>query len=261
MFTFNAYDEPTPEQKAAADAAAAEAARKAAEKSTFDQAAVDKIVADARRKDQAELQKTTAELKKLQASESLTAQEKANLQSRIEDIENQYKTKEQLAAQELEKQQTAAKTALEAAAQERDQWKGSFEANTIGTAILKTSAPDAVNVELMDDLLRPKSRVVPAKDSAGTIIPGQFIVMTKVTVTDAKTKAPVTLELPIEDAIKQMKGDPQRYGNLFKSTTGGGVGGSGGGRGGVGPNSGAELAAMSDADYAAWRASKGWKRK
>lgn len=227
----------------------------------FKQEDVDKIVAEARRKDQAELQKQTNELKKLKETSNLTTQEKVDLQKRIDQMEDQYKTKEQLAAQELERKDARYKEEMESATKERDRWKGSYEETTISNAILLNST-DAVNSEQIHDILRPKSRLV--EEIVDGKLNGKFIVMVKIVVTDKKTKQPVSLDLPIHDAVKQMKENPERYGNLFKSTVSGGAGG-GGGKGGrppaTGPLDGDTIKGMSDAEYKEYRETHGLARK
>lgn len=231
---------------------------------TFKQADVDRMVAESRRKDQAEIAKTTTALKKLQEQSGMTEKEKAELQTRIDELDNQYKTKEQLAAQEQEKRDSKYKTDMEATATERDTWKRYHHDSTIENAIIRTAASDAVNVEQIQDLLKPKSRVQEGKDTDGKPN-GQFTVMVKLVVDDKKTKSPVTLDLSIDDAIKQMKENPQRYGNLFKSTMSGGLGGSGGGGGGGkgkgGPLSGEDITGMSDEQYIAARKARGGARR
>ena len=219
---------------------------------TFTQADLDSKVAEARRKDQAAIKQQTDELKKLQGTVGATAQEKAELQQRIEAIEDQYKTAEQLRTQEAERKETKYKQDLESTATEREHWKKNFEDTTVSTSILR-HASDAVSVEQIEDLLRPKSRVVPVKDADGKNVPGQYIVMVKIPITDAKTKLPVVMDIPVDEAVKQMKADVGRYGNLFKSTLTGGLGGSGGsGRPAPavnGPLDGETIAKMTDAEY------------
>lgn len=246
LWTRNVYDDPPPEVK------------------VFKQEDVDKIVADARRKDEAEIQKHTNELKKLKESAGLTKKERDDLQTRIDDLNNQYKTKEQLAAQEIEKTQSKAKEELELERNEKSRWKESFETTTITNAVLRTTSADAVNAEIMEDLIRPKSRVVEGKDAEGKPN-GLFTVMVKIGITNKKTKTVEVMDLPIDEAIKQMKEDVPRFGNLFKSTIQGGVGGSGGGgsrgTGQAGPLDGETIKNMTDAEYVELRKRHGLNRR
>ncbi len=230
---------------------------------TFSQEEVNAIVADNRRKDRDTLTKTTAELEKLKTSAGMTKQEKDELQVRIDELNNTYKTKEELAQQELQRQQSKYKEDLDSTVADRERWKSSFENTTINSAILRHVANDAVDVEQMEDLLKPKSRVVEGKDADGKPN-GQFTVMAKVVVMDKKGQ-PVTLDLPIDEAVKQMKDCPKKYGNLFKSTLSGGLGGKGGNGGtntGVtGPIDGNDIEKMSNEEYIAFRKSRGLARK
>ncbi len=247
MFTRTFYDDPPP----------------VVEEKTFKQADLDRLVADARRKDQEQIKKTVGELTKVQQAVGLTQKERDDLQSQITELTSTYTTKEQLAAQKLEQEQSKWKTDLDVTVKERDRWRQSFEETTIETGIVRTAAQDAINIEVLQDLLKPKSRLVEGRNADGTPN-GVFTVMAKVTITDKKEKKPIVLDLPIDEAIKQMKDDVPRYGNLFKSTAAAGLGGSGGGKGAVGqtgPVSGEDITNMTDAQYAEMRKSRGMARK
>lgn len=197
------------------------------EEKIFKQADVDRIVAEARRKDQAEITKASAELKKLRDSSTTTEAQRQQLNARIQELEDTYKTAQQRAEEAAERQRSEHKVALESTTAERDRWKNTFHTTTIENAIFKASS-DAMSVEQMHDLLAPKSRLVEGVDSEGKPN-GVFTVMTKITVTDPKTKQATVIDVPLPDAIAQMKKDVPRYGNLFRSQATGGTGGSNGG--------------------------------
>lgn len=216
---------------------------------TFTQSELDSHVAAARRLDQAAIQKHTEDLRKLQASQTSTAAERAAAQQKLQEIEDQFKTAEERRTQEIERQKVDYDAKLESTSKERDEWKKTFQETTITTAIVK-NATDAVNPELLEDILTPKSRVVADVDKDGKPT-GKHTVMAKIVVTDSKTKATVTIDAPIPEVITAMKGDVKRYGNLFKSTKEGGTGtqptrtGSGA--------TGVDFSKMSDQEYAAYR--------
>ncbi len=251
LFTFGVYDDtPPPAPPPAPPPPAPPPANK-----TYTQVELEQQIAEVRKKDEDRVKKVSEELRKMQESSQLTVKEKADLETRIKELQEQYMTKEQIAAQEAEKERLKSKTEYESVTGERDRWKNTFEQSAIENAIIRSTASDAVHADQIRDLLVPKSRVVEEKDADGKGT-GDFKVMVKITITDKKTKLPVVLDLPIDDAVKQMKENVDRYGNLFKSTMQGGLGGS---NGKVLKDS--EIKDMTNEEYKTWRESKGLTRK
>ncbi len=242
LFGFNAYNDPPPPPTPA----------------TFTQEQVDAIVAKEKREHQTKQQTLTTQLEELKKTEGLTKKQKDDLQKQIDDLQQQYLTKEQLAAQKLDAERAAEKKTLEELSQDRDGWRGRFESTTVENAIIKAASDNEVfSAEQIKDLLIGRAKVVEEKDEHGKV--KGFNVLIKTTILDKKTNLPVPVEIPVDEAIKQMKAQPEKYGNLFKSGVTGGVGGSSG-KGGK-PITASDIATMSDAEYKAWRQQEGISRK
>lgn len=231
------------------------------EPKVFKQEDVDRMVADARRKDQAEIQKHSAELKKLQNTVGLSEKEKAEIRQRLQDMEDTYKTAEQKKSEEIARKEAEYTEKLDSTSKERDTWKETFQKTTVENALVKHVAADAVNPDQLEDLLTNKCRVVADVDADGKPT-GKHTVMVKITVTDTKTKLPVVLDVTVPEAVKAMKADIPRYGNLFKSTMSSGTG-TNPSRNATptGPISGEEIGKMTDEEYIAFRKSKNLGRK
>lgn len=190
---------------------------------TLSQKEVNRIVAEDRRKHQEKIKSTVKELENLKASKNLTEKEKSDLQKRIEDLQGEVLTKEQLAAKEKERLKSSFAKQLEEANAERDLWKNRFTHSTINQQL--TSA--AVKNEAYDEdqiiaLLKPTTSLVEemGEDQNPT---GNLVPKVKFEDLDEQGKK-VTLNLTPEEAVKRMK-DMSKFANLFKSTAAGGVGG------------------------------------
>lgn len=225
------------------------------EEKKFTQADVDRIAAEERRKYQTKQQELTTQMEDLKKNSALSQTQRDDLQKKIDELQQQYLTKEQLAAQKLEKERAAEKLQIEELTQHRDGYKGLFESTIVESAILKAaSTHEAFSSEQLKDLLFGKAKVVEEKDDAGKTIKHNVVI--KTTMTDPKTKQLVPVELPVDEAVKQMKDQPEKFGNLFKSGVAGGLGG-GSGKGGK-PF---DIKTATDAEYRAFRVEQGLARK
>jgi len=241
-----ADDQDSPEAIAAAEAAAAAAAAAAAkggaDGKTFTQDDLNKFLADDRRKQETKLRKMQQDLQTLQQSTSLTAKEKDQLQAQIDEMNTVILTKEELAKRQLEETKQKAQTELETAKSEAKTWQSRYEKTMIQRAILDAAGPDGYDPSQFIPVLAPNARVVPVLDAEGHAT-GDDIVKVKITeVIDGKAKV---LDLPVTDAVEQMKKNA-KYANFFKSTL---LGGTGFNQAKGGTTSSADKRRMSPAEY------------
>jgi hypothetical protein len=191
---------------------------------TFTQEQLDKILAKERRDFQTKMQAQATQLEELTKNFKGTEEEKLALQNQLEETQKQFMTKEQLAAQEADKAEKKRKAEVESLTSDRDTWQGRYKTKLISTEILSASAKvEAFSASQMQDLLGSKAKVIEKDGEHNVLIPMEVI--------DPKTKEKVKVELSVEEAMKQMKDQPEVYGNLFKSTMSGGTGSKGGGSG------------------------------
>lgn len=209
----------------AAKKAAEEAAKKAATK-MFTQDEVNAFLAKEKRKTQ-ETQKMLAEqLNEYKQTTELGTEERAELEQRIEDLQQQFMTGEERARQASEKVTKAHKDELSGLKLDRDSWQQRYTRSTIDVAITKAAVVNkAFEAEHILAILRPATKLTEQLDEAGKPT-GSFEPRVDFQDLDKDDK-PIALDLTVPEAVKRMTELPQ-HGNLFQGTKKGGLGGSGG---------------------------------
>lgn len=178
-------------------------------KKTFTQEEVNAFLADDRRKHQANVESLKQEVTKFQG----TAKEKEALQVKLQEMEKQFLTKEQLAAQEQEKAKKQYETELQSTQADRDQWKNVFVNNLAEVEIAKAAAANqAFNPTQLSLLLKNQVKVKQKTDSEGRLTM-DFEVVMPVTTKDKEGKTTV-VELPVTEGVKKMREDAG-FANLF----------------------------------------------
>ena len=162
-------------------------------------------------------QKLLDELKQLRDSQTITTQERDTLTGQIKDLESQLMTKEELAKRETQRVTEESKKTVATLTGERDHWQNLHTKATIQNT-LRANASEAFNPDQIVMLLENKSKLVPVTE--GGKVMGYTV---NVQWSDKEGKE---LLLPVPEAIKQMKEQPERFGNLFKSDAKGGFGGA-----------------------------------
>lgn len=196
---------------------------------TYDQAKVDEIVG----KTKAELQKKfdkdrAADLERMSKLET-DAAAKADLEKQIEELNNRYKSKEELAAESFKKEQSKWQDEAKKTASERDNWRKKFEEQTLlsdlrGATSKKYKGSDGKDIEAFNsnqltNFLKPMARI--AEKLVDGKPTGEF--ETRVKINDAKGKE---LDITAEDAVKMMGEMPEHF-NFFKAGIVGGINGNG----------------------------------
>lgn len=175
------------------------------------------------------IQDQVKQLQQLQESQNLTAQEKDNLQSQINDLNNSLLTKDQQLAQEKERLTKDYDKKLHEVTEDRTRWKSNFENMLTDNSLMGAALSNgAVRESQVVAILRPLSRVADELGPDGKPT-GKHVVKVKLPDKDDKGK-PVVLDLSPEEAVKRMKERVDEFGNLFKSTIEGGFGGNNGAR-------------------------------
>lgn len=195
------------------------------DKPTLSQKKVNALMAEQKKKHEAEVQKALSQLEQVRNSKNLTDKEKEALTGRIEELQNSLLTKEQLAAKERERLETDYKGKLTDSEKVASRnWK-LYENERIETAIMTAAVKhDAFRPGQISTLIRGQTSLVEDKDAEGNGL-GTFT--PRIKFPDVKDGKPITLDLTVEEAVKRMKDTPQEYGNLFKAGVVGGIGGSG----------------------------------
>jgi Skp family chaperone for outer membrane proteins len=213
-------------EKAAADSAAAAAASAAAATFTSEQQAqVNKILAEDKRKHQAQFQKLEKQLQETLSTAKLTADERSKLEEALDNERKRFLSKEEQAKIEkkaLEDKYTGEIETLKSRAETAER---RYVDSTISRALQDAAITgDAFNSNTVVTVLRPMVKMVddnPMIDFADI---------------SAETGEPIVKQMTPEEAIKRMKQLPEIYGNLFKSGVVGGLG-SASATGGLTPGS------------------------
>ena len=245
------------------DAAVVAAAAAAADKVAADKVAADKVAADAaadrkftqtdmdravqsrlarHEKDSTALAKKAEELaERVQMSDK----DRSELQTQLEEVQNAFKSSEQIAREQQEKAKNEHDVALAKEQESTKQYKILYETNLISQGINEAMVEfEALIGPAIPSILGTMTSVKETVGEDGKPT-GQFAPI--VSFPDVNENGnPVKLELSVRDAIKRMSETPEKYGNLFKGSGSGGVGSTN--AGGARPQT-QDLKAMSPEEY------------
>jgi hypothetical protein len=187
----------------------------------FSQTELNKFLAEERRKQQSQTQKALDELQALKSKAELTASERHELDSRIESLQNELLTKEQLSKKEQDRIKKTYEDKVASLAAEKETWQGRYTESTIIRALTDAAAEnEAFSPKQIVAILRQNTRLVDALEDGkptGELTP-------KVRFSEAGQNGEViTLELSPKEAVKRMR-EQDEYLNLFKGEGSGGSG-------------------------------------
>jgi hypothetical protein len=211
---------------------------------------INKKMAEERRKLQVQNEKTIKELEKLKQAQGITQKQRDDLQTRIDELQAQFMSKEELLRKEKEKLAKEHKTIVEQLSFDRDSWKNRYHTSTINRALQDSAIRhEAFNPEQIMAILEKQTRLVEESDEEGKPT-GSLVPRVKLNDVDGEGK-PITLDLTVDQAVKRMKDTPDKFGNLFKSGVAGGIGGTGSANNGRGKT--VDPSKMSMHEYLEWR--------
>jgi hypothetical protein len=198
-----------------------EAVKKGTSKSLFTQDDVNGFLAKDKKKLQGDHQKTLDELNILKKRANLSAEERAELEKRIEDTQLAITSKEEMAHQDKKKLEKAHAKEIGSLTTDRDNWHSLYKTSTIDTAITNAAVNHkAFAPSQIISFLGPKTQIIEGLDAKGkpngTWVP-------EVTFNDFKDDKPIVLKLSPMDAVKRMK-EMEEHVNLFKGEGDGGLG-------------------------------------
>jgi len=183
---------------------------------------INRILAAEKKKHHKLVQKAVDEANALRSKAQLTATERSDLDTRLEQIQNEMRTKEEQAkraAQKLKEKHKSEKSALEA---DRDTWKGRFTQSTIERTITDAAAANnAFSPGQIVAILGRNTSLVDVLDEEGK--PTGALEPKVRFQTKDKDGKPVTLDLSPMETVKRMK-DEEEFLNLFRGEGTGGVG-------------------------------------
>ena len=176
-----------------------------------------------------------AEYKTLLENQSLTSDQRAKLESELEDIQKRFRTKEQQLAHEKAQMEERLSGELETYKTAAVEWENKYKTSVTDRALIDAATTgDAFNAQQVVALLRPMTKMVEAKGPDGQPT-GHLIPMLDFPDVNEAGEPVMTQRTP-DEAVKRMKEIPEQYGNLFKSNVVSGIG-AGSATGGVTPGS------------------------
>jgi hypothetical protein len=190
----------------------------------FTQDDLNRLLADDRRRHQAQLQKVQKTLEEVSANQNLTVQEREQLAQQLEDMRKETRTKEQQLAYERKQLEEQYEAKLKQEKQAREQWENRYREGTVERALMDAAVSgDAYDTDTMMAVLRPMTRLVEVMDEKTGKGTGKFEVKVDFPDTDPTTGERVAALHTPPSAVKRMKELP-KYANLFKSGVVSGIG-------------------------------------
>jgi len=221
-------------EKAAAEEVAAAAAAAAAGKS-FTQDDVNKMLAEDRRKHQAQLKTMETRLQEVLSSKNLTEAERKALQENLSAVQGQLRSKEAQAALEKQELEQSYQVKLTDAEKKATTWESLYRDSTVQRSLQDAGIKnDAFSPGQIVTLLKPMTKMMEEMDPTTKRPNGHYKVMVEMPDVDPKTGEQVMMTRTPEEAVKRMKELPEQYGNLFKAGVVSGIG-SGSATGGLLP--------------------------
>lgn len=191
------------------------------------QARVNHLLAEERRKTAASNQALAEQLEVLKQNKNLTEQERDNLQVKIDELTATFTTKEQQAQTEMQKLQKRYDTDIKDRETKIERVTKLYH-DTLKEVGLVEAAKfhKAISTEQIKKFLWDQTVVEQELDESGQPT-GGFVPRVNFVGKDKEGK-PVKLKLSPADAVKAMTEDPEQYGNLFEATARAGLGQSAG---------------------------------
>jgi hypothetical protein len=173
---------------------------------TFSQEDVNRFLATEKRKFRETEAKLMEEVNAMKARTDLTANERQDLETRMEEMRKKHLSKEELAKETAERAQREHEEAVKELTTDRDTWQSRFTESTIERSIA---------------LLKPQTQLVEEKDESGEKT-GKLVPQVNFQTTNEAGES-VTIFLSAQEAVKRMS-DMDEYLNLFRNKGVGGIG-------------------------------------
>jgi hypothetical protein len=185
----------------------------------FTQEEVNRIVAQNKRD---MTQRHLEEVQRLQQNQALTAEDRARLEARQQELETELMTREERAKKEIEKVRNESSERIKAADAKAAQNWNLFTRNLVNVAVASAAtAHKAYNLKQVEALVAPLCEVVELKDKK--LQPtGEFQVLVRVREVD-KDGTVVDTTMPVDKYLETLK-EREEFANLFLSDRPGGTG-------------------------------------
>ena len=185
-----------------------------------------------------ENEKLIDQLKNAQKQSTTTKEERDAFELQIQRLQDETQTKAETAARDLAEVSKKHDAEMKTVNAESKSWRNMFSGQMVETAIRAAATEHEATSQAHDQLVAilgsMDARIDPITDEGGKDT-GGFKPVVTFDDKDADGKAFTNEAMVISEAVKRMKEMPDKFGNLFKETMAGGVGGdSGSGNSGPG---------------------------
>jgi len=237
------FDEPQPAPEPTNDPApSADPGPKA-----FSQEQVNKFLADDRRKHTDKYTSLETSYQELLNNSTVQGDERSNLESQLNDLRAQFRTKEQQAAFEAQEAKTGYERQIEQLQSDKKIWEDRYTDTSISTALQSAAIEhDAFNPNQIITQLQSNTRLVEEmtdnNQATGRLVP---MVEMKVN-TDGATE---TLQMTPTEAVAYMKKSPEKWGNFFKNNIREGMGSTSATDGSIGDGSAVDHTKLTTEQY------------
>jgi hypothetical protein len=190
---------------------------------TFDQAAVDKIIQERLAEERKKFSKREQDLLAKLNDLDLTAKQKADLETQLEEMRVQTLSKEEQAKIAQKKKDEEWERKYKSAVEDKEKVFKTFTEEKIRRDLMDAASSVATKPFQVVALLRGDARLAEKLDESNKPTGGYETRVKFVAVKDGKN---VELDLTPVEAVQAMSEDVDRFGNLFKPAQAGGLGGS-----------------------------------
>ena len=185
-------------------------------------AIVEKKTEEARRKQKAALKR----FEDMQENFKMNETQRTEMEAELEDLRKQTLTAEEYAKREQKKLEEKYSTDLQSAQQQAESWQQRHNRLQVNYEISSAAQQHGVlpeAIESVEALLGGKTKIIPGEGEDGI-----EVLKTVVSFMDTTAEGkPLPVELSVEDTVKRMKENTEKYGYMFASQ-GGGLGGNSG---------------------------------
>ena len=193
----------------------------------FSQEDVNRMLAEDRRRHQERYQTLEASYQELLQNQQLSAEERDKLSKSYEDLQKQFRTKEQQLAYEKKQAEEEAQKRIDELSQKGNFWETKYRHEKLVIGLQEAAVKhDAYNPKQLITQLLPQAKLVEQLDSKGKPT-GDFRPMVEMTVLSDESGQEEVLQMTPDEAISLMKQSAE-HGNLFKNNVRDGIGASSG---------------------------------
>lgn len=193
------------------------------DKKTFTQDEVNEIVVKRNKALKSQYEQLETNYQGLLDQSNLSGEQREKLETDLENVRTQLRTKEQQAAHDAKKLQETHNKALEETVGRADYYKNLFESSTTERAIVEAATQHgAYNASQFIAILGSRTKIVDELNEQGEKT-GRLVPRVEMTVTGEDGTPSVVLKTP-EAAIEDLKNDTTQFGNLFRNNVAKGIG-------------------------------------